>query len=120
MKNLLIIDDDPDFQEQVKIALYSLDVNPITALSGSEAVSILQKKEENIDLILLDIMMPGMDGIITLRKINEKTENPFTVIMVSSRKTIEDLLLTKKYGAQEYITKPVKNEILKEKIKKYL
>jgi len=99
---ILVTDDDKEIVDSISIFLTNDGYRVIKAYDGIEA---LQKLEENeIHLILLDIMMPGMDGIKALLKIREKRNIP--VILVSAKSEDTDKIIGLNMGADDYITKP--------------
>ncbi len=104
-KRILVVDDDKDCLQLVKDFLESKNHEIITALEGETAIA--KAKTIKPDLIIMDIMMPIMDGITALQKLKE---NPLTsgipVIMLTSKDKDEDVLAGYKYGAEYYITKP--------------
>jgi DNA-binding NtrC family response regulator len=101
--NILVVDDDPSVREALKVML-SDNYSPIPVGSGTEALDKVQKTS-SIDLVLLDITMPDLDGIETLRQIKEIEPN-LDVIMVTAMNTAETALKSIKYGAYDYVTKP--------------
>ncbi len=102
MPNILICDDDRDIVSALRIYLMDPDYVLFEAFTGKEAVQIVQKKE--IDLILLDIMMPVMDGITAMAKIREISTVP--IIMLTAKSEDTDKILGLNVGADDYITKP--------------
>jgi len=106
MANLLIVDDEADVREFAANFFRKRKIEVLTAASGEESLDILEKKKPN--LVLLDIKMPGIDGIETLRRIKEKDKNT-KVIMVTSRKPEEEDAFEKsrQLGAMGYIHKPL-------------
>lgn len=80
-KKILIVDDEQDIRNIVSIYLENNDFETVQAESGSKALEIIEK--EKIDLAILDVMMPDMDGITLCIKIREKTNMP--VIMLSAK-----------------------------------
>lgn len=99
---ILIVDDEVNILESFKMFLKD-DYNIFTATSGEEALKIVEKG--NINLILLDIMLPDFDGIDLLRKIKDINKN-IEVIMVTAIKTVKTAIQAMKLGAYDYITKP--------------
>jgi two-component system, NtrC family, response regulator AtoC len=99
---ILVVDDESNIIESYKLILEN-KYNVLTANCGTEALNIFQK--EFINLILLDIMMPDMDGLETLKKIKE-TNNDVEVIMVTAVKTVRTAIQAVKLGAYDYISKP--------------
>jgi len=102
MYNVLICDDEKDIVNALKIYLGDFKYNVFEAYNGFEALEVIDKEE--IHLVLLDIMMPGMDGIRTLVKIREKSNVP--VIFLTAKSEDTDMILGLNVGADDYITKP--------------
>ena len=100
---ILIVDDEMIMRDSLKAWLEEDDFEPITAENGMQALDILDK--EKTDAILLDIKMPGMDGITLLKKVKEKY-NDVPVIMITAHATIENAVESMKEGAYDYILKP--------------
>lgn len=107
MSKLLIIDDEIDVREFAANFFRRRKVDTITASNGEEAVKIIEKQKPH--LVLLDIKMPGIDGIETLRRIREKDKN-VKVIMVTGKKPGEEeaFIKCREYGVLDYIHKPLK------------
>ena len=102
MYNILICDDQPDIVNALKIYLAPEGYNLLAAYNGVDAVKIA--KEQDVHLILLDIMMPGMDGITATSKIREFSNVP--IILLTAKSETEDKVLGLNVGADDYITKP--------------
>ena len=102
MYNVLICDDQPDIVNALKIYLAPEGYRLFEAFTGLEALEIV--KREDIHLILLDIMMPGMDGITATAKIREFSNVP--IIFLTAKSETEDMVLGLNVGADDYITKP--------------
>ena len=102
MYSVLICDDEPDIVSALKIYLTSPDMKIFTAGNGREALDILEREE--IHLILMDIMMPVMDGISAMVKIREKSNIP--VILLTAKSEDSDKILGLNVGADDYVTKP--------------
>ena len=102
MYNVLICDDQPDIVSALKIYLKPEGYQLFEAYTGSEALEIVKK--EDIHLILLDIMMPQMDGITATSKIREFSNVP--IILLTAKSETEDKVLGLNVGADDYITKP--------------
>ena len=100
--NILVIDDEKEIAELVEIYLVSDGYKVFKASSAQEGFDILDK--ENIQLILLDIMMPGMDGLEMCRIIRETRNIP--IIMLSAKSTDLDKIMGLGIGADDYVTKP--------------
>ncbi len=102
MYNILICDDQPDIVSALKIYLTPEGYGLFTAFNGEEALGIVEK--EQIHLILLDVMMPKMDGITATAKIREISNVP--IILLTAKGETEDKVLGLNVGADDYITKP--------------
>ena len=102
MYNVLICDDQPDIVNALKIYLSAEGYRLFEARTGREAVEIV--KTNTIHLILLDIMMPVMDGITATAKIREFSNVP--IILLTAKSETEDKVLGLNVGADDYITKP--------------
>ena len=102
MYNILICDDEPDIVSALKIYLASDGHGIYEAYNGREAIEMMQKTE--IHLVLMDIMMPEMDGIQTMVKIRENSNVP--VIFLTAKSEDNDKVLGLMVGADDYITKP--------------
>ena len=102
MYHILICDDEQDIVNALKIYLSSPDFKLFEANNGIQALEILEK--EDIHLILLDIMMPEMDGISTMVKIRENNNVP--IILLTAKSEEIDKILGLSTGADDYITKP--------------
>ena len=103
MYNILICDDQPDIVNALKIYLAPEGYKLFEAYNGLDAVKIA--RENDIHLFLLDIMMPGMDGITATSKIREFSNAP--IILLTAKSETEDKVLGLNVGADDYITKPV-------------
>lgn len=116
MIKILIIDDEPDILEFLKYNLIKEGYDIYTALNGSEGLKIAL--EIVPDLIILDVMMPDMDGIETCRNIKEQRSLQKTMIVfLSARGEEYSLIAGFESGADDYIVKPIKVTILSSKIK---
>ncbi|MCH5198613.1 MAG: response regulator transcription factor [Oscillospiraceae bacterium] len=102
MNTVLVCDDDRDIVAALKIYLTSDGYNVLTAYNGKEAIDIV--KNSKVHLILMDIMMPGTDGITALLKIRETNNVP--VIFTTAKSEDNDIILGLNLGADDYITKP--------------
>ena len=102
MYNILICDDQPDIVNALKIYLAPEGYQLFEAFTGKEALEVLQKNE--IHLILLDVMMPVMDGITATARIRESSNVP--IILLTAKSETEDKVLGLNVGADDYITKP--------------
>lgn len=99
---IVICDDDKDIVRALEIYLSNRDYELLSAYTGREAFDYVKKGD--ISLVLLDIMMPEMDGITALRAIREKSNVP--VILITAKSEDADKVLGLDIGADDYITKP--------------
>ena len=104
MYNILVVDDDKEIVESIEIYLKNEGFNIFKAYNGIEALEILVEKENNVQLILMDIMMPKLDGIKATIKIREEKNIP--IILVSAKSEDTDKIIGLNIGADDYITKP--------------
>lgn len=102
MAAILVCDDEKDIVSAVKIYLESEGYQVYTAYDGTQALEVL--KRENISLVLLDIMMPKMDGMTTMIKIREFSNVP--VILLTAKSEDADKIMGLTVGADDYVTKP--------------
>ena len=102
MYHILICDDEQDIVNALKIYLSGLDFQFFEANTGLQALKMIE--QEDIHLILLDIMMPEMDGISAMTKIRERSNVPIILLTAKSEDT--DKILGLNSGADDYITKP--------------
>lgn len=99
---ILIVDDEIEICDLISIYIKNEGYEPIKAKDGLEALEVL--KEEKIDLIILDIMMPNLNGIDTCIKIRK--DNNIPIIMLSAKSEDMDKILGLSTGADDYLTKP--------------
>ena len=102
MYNILICDDQPDIVNALKIYLAPEGYGLFTATNGQEAVNAV--REQDIHLVLLDIMMPRLDGIAATRRIRKFSNIP--IILLTAKSETEDVVQGLNAGADDYITKP--------------
>lgn len=100
--NILVCDDDKEILEAVKIYLSTENYNVFKATNGVEALEIIRENE--VHLIVMDVMMPMMDGLSAVRKIREEKNIP--VIMLSAKTQDTDKIIGLNMGADDYVTKP--------------
>lgn len=111
---ILLVDDEAPFIETMQKRLTKRGLTVAAALSGSEALDVLGK-HRNIDVVILDVKMPGMDGLETLQEIKKKL--PLVeVIMLTGHATVESAVEGMKLGAYDYLMKPCDQEELLNKV----
>ena len=115
-KNILIVEDEFRIRFLLRDYFNTEEFNVFEAENGAEALDIF--KDNKIDLIILDIMMPVMDGLTTLEKIREVSTLP--VILLTAKSQEEDKLQGYDFGADDYVTKPFSPKVLVAKVKALL
>ena len=112
---VLLVDDEKQFVETLALRLEARDFAVATAFNGDQALDYLKGKD--VDVVVLDVLMPGLSGIDTLREM--KKIRPLTeVIMLTGHATVETAIEGMKLGAFDYLMKPTEIEELVEKITK--
>lgn len=112
-ERVLLVDDEVDFTALLKERLESRGLNVETASSGLQAVGIVQKR--SFDVIILDLLMPGMDGIETLKEIM-KHDAKAQVILLTGHATALKGVEAMKHGAADFLEKPTSFQELFDKI----
>ena len=113
--NVLLVDDEIPFVETMTKRLFRRDLNTTPAFSGQEGLDKLEK-DWSIEVVILDVKMPGMDGIETLKEI--KRRFPLVeVIMLTAHATVETGIEGMKLGAFDYLMKPCDMDLLFSKVK---
>lgn len=116
---ILLIDDDPDNLALLEAILEPEGYSTSRAASGAEGVRMISTAAP--DLVLLDVMMPGMDGFAVCRALREKQSSRFIpVIMVTALAEVEDRILGLEAGADDFISKPYNDDLLLAKIRSLL
>lgn len=110
---IIVCDDDIDINESIAISLKHDGYKVIKCFNGKEAISALEKN--HIDLIIMDIMMPGEDGIKTVERIRETSDVP--IIFLSAKSELNDKIAGLNIGGDDYMTKPFEMLELKARIK---
>ncbi|MBP8645040.1 MAG: response regulator [Syntrophobacteraceae bacterium] len=111
---VLVVDDEPDFLETIVKRLLKRKVSATGVDSGLKALDLLEK--EAFDVVILDVRMPGMDGIETLREMKKK--NPLMeVIMLTGHASVEAGMQGMHLGAFDYVMKPAEIDDLIEKVR---
>ena len=114
--NVLVVDDDKEIVESISIFLSGEGYRALKAYDGLEALDILS--ENQVHLMILDIMMPRLDGIKTLMKLRESRNIP--VILLSAKSEDADKILGLTAGADDYVTKPFNPSELMARVKSQL
>jgi len=116
---ILVVDDNPDFQEVMRISLQELGYTTINAKSGAEAVDILSAGDNGIDLVILDIIMKGLSGADTFHQLRQLKPDLAVILCTgySHNSIVEKLMAA---GARDFIQKPFKMKTLAEKIRRIL
>jgi DNA-binding NtrC family response regulator len=110
----MLVDDEVPFVETMTKRLAKRDLNVISAFSGQEALETIDK-HRNVDVVVLDVKMPGMDGIETLKKM--KAAYPLIeVVMLTAHATVESAIEGMRFGAFDYLMKPCDMEQLMGKV----
>ena len=117
MFNILVVDDDKNIRRLLKAVLEADNYNVSTASDGEEALDVIDR--EHIDLVVLDVMMPNMDGYEFTETIRETNDN-LPILMVSAKQQPADKKAGFLAGTDDYITKPIDEEELLLRIKALL
>ena len=113
--NVLLVDDEEQFLDTLSQRLELRGIKVDTVTGGEEAMEKISTKK--FDAIVLDLVMPGIDGIETLKRLKE--ENPdIQIIMLTGKATVKKGIEAMKLGAEDFLEKPVDLKVLMEKIKK--
>lgn len=116
LAKILLVDDEAPFVETMVKRLSRRDFDLLEAYSGQEALDAMEN-DPRVDVVILDVKMPGMDGIETLKEI--KSRYPLVeVIMLTAHATVETAIDGMKLGAFDYLMKPAEMDQLVEKVKK--
>ena len=118
-RKILVVDDDPTMVKLINVNLKLNNYSVVEATSGEQALDVLSK--EPLDLVVLDIMMPGVDGWEVLKRIRGNTETQeMPVILVTAKTQDSDVIRGWELGADEYVIKPFNPLLLVEVIKMVL
>lgn len=113
MKKILVVDDEKPISDIIKFNLEKEGYEIVTAFDGGEALEKVE--EESPDLIVLDVMLPKIDGLEVVREVRKKHSMP--IIMVTAKETEIDKVLGLELGADDYVTKPFSNRELVARVK---
>ncbi|MFC1584750.1 response regulator [Fibrobacterota bacterium] len=118
-EKILIVEDEEDIQELIRYNLDREGYAVSTAQSGEEAMELI--KEQKPDLILLDLMLPGIDGLELCRRLKEdQSFKTIPIIMVTAKGEESDIIRGLELGADDYIAKPFSTRILSARVKTVL
>ena len=118
MEKILVADDEQKIRKLVGDILRKSGYDVVEAEDGDEAFRIFQADKNNIDLLILDIMMPGLNGWEVCRKVREISDVP--VMMLTARSEEFDMLTGYENGADEYVTKPFSLVVLVKRVEALL
>src|SRR5579875_1716348 len=113
---ILVVDDDPKIRRLLKVGLHSTDYPVVEAANGAEALRQVEKKKPW--LVLLDLMLPDMDGLDVLRRIRELS--PVPIVIISAKGADNDRIRGLQLGADDYVTKPFNPNEVVERVKAVL
>jgi len=113
MTKILVVDDEKPISDIIKFNLEKEGYDIVTAFDGEEALKKVE--EETLDLLVLDIMLPKIDGLEVVREVRKKYNMP--IIMVTAKETEIDKVLGLELGADDYVTKPFSNRELVARVK---
>ena len=110
-KTILVVDDEADIRQIISRLVQSLGHRPVCAENGKEALHVIGSATA-VDLLILDVMMPEMDGYETLSLLRKQWKADLPVIMLTAKASGSDVMKGYREGADYYITKPFKNQTL--------
>lgn len=116
MKKILIVDDEKPISDIIKFNLTKEGYETVTAFDGREAIAKFD--EENPDLIILDLMLPELDGLEVAKEVRKTSHIP--IIMLSAKDSEFDKVIGLEIGADDYVTKPFSNRELLARVKAHL
>ena len=108
IKTILVVEDERKLNAMISDYLHALEYEVVSAYDGAEALKLFREQEP--DLLILDLMLPGLDGIDLTRKIRETSTVP--IIMLTARADETDKLMGLDSGADDYMTKPFSHVII--------
>ena len=116
---ILVVDDEPDMLQLISVVLSKDEYRIVTASSGQQALNIIS--QDRPDLVLLDVMMPGLDGYAVLKQLRlaPETEN-LKVMMVTAKAAEEDILRSFADGVTDYMSKPLSPAVLRARVRRWL
>ncbi len=118
MNHILVVDDEVTVREIAQRYLEREGFAVLTAASGTDALRLIDEERDKIGLIILDIMLPGMNGLDILKRVRARGQTP--VIMLSARTDESDRVLGLEFGADDYVSKPFSPRELVSRVKAVL
>lgn len=118
MKQILLVDDDYEIVESMKIALESLGFEVTVARDGNQGLAIAEQKQP--DLIILDMMMPKRSGFIVLETLRQMEKLPSRIIMITANEGNRHKEYAEQLGVDEYIRKPFSMNVLLSAVQRVL
>jgi DNA-binding response OmpR family regulator len=100
--SVLLVEDDARIREALSLALTDEDIQVVPAVSGEQALALAE--ETSVQVVLLDLMLPGIDGLTVCQQLRNRGELP--IIVVTARSDTEDVIKGLEAGADDYVTKP--------------
>ncbi|MDP6525808.1 MAG: response regulator [Kiritimatiellia bacterium] len=117
-QKILLVDDEPEFVEMTRMRLEANDYEVVTASNGRECLRVAE--EEKPELILLDVMMPEMDGFSALGKLRRLPETRTTpIVMLTAKRDTRSIFKSKDLWATDYLMKPCDPDELLETVRRY-
>ncbi len=124
MPRILIVEDDPAVRDVVEHALSREGIGTLAVGDGEEALKRLGAPEEDFDLVVLDVMLPGMDGVSVCREIRsgeaESTNSDVPIVMLTARDDETSVVVGLEVGADDYVTKPFSPRELVSRVRAHL
>ncbi len=117
-KTVLLVDDEPDFVEMIQMRLEANDYQVLVAYDGEAELKVA--RENDPDAILLDVMMPGMDGFKVLRGLkHDQATRDIPVIMLTAKGEAKSIFEAQEAGATDYLIKPVDSDKMIAMLKRF-
>ena len=116
MKKILVVDDEKPISDIIKFNMAKEGYEVLTAFDGKEALAVFEA--ENPDILILDLMLPEIDGLEVARTIRKTSNVP--IIVLSAKDTEFDKVIGLEIGADDYVTKPFSNRELQARVKALL
>lgn len=121
-KRILIVDDDPSIVELLGISLEMVGYEVLTAGDGMQAISVLQNAihDHPVDMVMVDLMMPVMDGLRFIRWLRTEMNSPLPVLALTGMSQASDAQIAMSAGASAVLSKPVEPRVIIEKLAELL